>query len=155
MWQERNELAEDVERVRAAAKRVAAEKLELLEKLERAVHLMEHMRAQAQAEKAAMWGGLLRALQLNQPPPSLQEAAPAVTKCAPHSFTSFSFDFSHTERECPCTSQEGRWLQHVGGHVDSLAERVATCIDTLPHPAQLIRILCAQAAEGAWVAGER
>jgi hypothetical protein len=89
MWQERNELAEDAERVRAAAKQVAAEKLELLEKLERAVHLMDHMRAQAQAETAAMWSGLLRALQITQPPPTLQEAAPAVTRCAPilHRFT--------------------------------------------------------------------
>ncbi|KAK9915445.1 hypothetical protein WJX75_009249 [Coccomyxa subellipsoidea] len=77
---ERNELAEDAERVRAAAKQVAAEKLELLEKLERAVHLMDHMRAQAQAETAAMWSGLLRALQITQPPPTLQEAAPAVTR---------------------------------------------------------------------------
>ena len=90
MSQERNELAEDAERVRAAAKRIATEKLELLEKLEQAVHLMEHMRTQAQAEKAAMWGGLLRALQLTQQPPSLQEAAPAVTRCTIYHCTAWS-----------------------------------------------------------------
>ncbi len=61
-----------------AAKRLAAEKVELLDKLERAVHLMEHMRVQTQAQKTAMWGGLLRALQLTQPPPPVDEAASAV-----------------------------------------------------------------------------
>ncbi len=77
-WQERNELAEEAQRARMAAKRIAAEKVELLEKLERAVHLMEHMRVHTQAEKTAMWGGLLRALQLTQPPPPIDEAASAV-----------------------------------------------------------------------------
>ncbi|CAL8468407.1 g7947 [Coccomyxa elongata] len=78
LQKERNELAEEAQRARVAAKRIAAEKVELLEKLERAVHLMEHMRVHTQAEKTAMWGGLLRALQLTQPPPSIDEAASAV-----------------------------------------------------------------------------
>lgn len=79
MTQERDELAEDSERLLTAARRVAAEKLETQEKLQQALHLIEHLRVQTQTEKAAMWGGLLRALQLTQPPPLLHEAASAIS----------------------------------------------------------------------------
>lgn len=71
-----------MQRLRGSVKRIASEKLEVLERLERAMHIINHLREQAFMERQTMWAGLLRSLNLQENPPTLQEAAPAVTRCA-------------------------------------------------------------------------
>jgi hypothetical protein len=53
-----------------------------MERLERALHVIDHLREQLFVERQAMWGGLMRALSLEENPMPLQDAAAAVSRCA-------------------------------------------------------------------------
>ncbi len=78
--QERNQLMEELQQGRALVGRLAAEKLEATQKLARAAQELGQLREAAAAERAAMWGGLLAALQLTERPLSVQDAAAAVLR---------------------------------------------------------------------------